>query len=65
MNAGGIPKAQNLTALGFRKPLEGRITVTDRRMSVKDMMVKGQDPDSYTRVSPFLILFSSQSRLIL
>lgn len=52
LNAGGIPKASNLTALGFRKPLEGRITVTDRRMSVKDMMVKGQDPDSYTRLPP-------------
>lgn len=38
-----LPTAQNLTALGFRKPLEGRINVTDRRMSVKDLLVSGED----------------------
>merc|ERR1712183_1114957 len=38
-----LPKAQNVTALGFKKPLEGKINVTDRRMSVKDLLVTGQD----------------------
>jgi len=36
-----LPNAKNATALGFRKPLEGRINVTDRRMSVKDLIVNG------------------------
>merc|ERR1712142_179727 len=38
-----LPKAQNVTALGFRKPLEGKINVNDRRMSVKDLLVSGED----------------------
>jgi len=38
-----LPKAQNVTALGFKKPLEGRINVTDRRMSVKDLLISGED----------------------
>jgi len=38
-----LPKAQNVTALGFRKPLEGKINVNDRRMSVKDLLISGED----------------------
>ena len=46
-----LPKAKNVTALGFKKPLEGRINVTDRRMSVKDLIVNGDEPYQPMKVS--------------
>ena len=55
-----MPKAQNRTALGFKKPLEGRINVTDRRMSVKDLIVNGDEPYQPVKVSSkALFKFSS------
>lgn len=47
-----LPKAKNVTALGFKKPLEGRINVTDRRMSVKDLIVNGDEPYQPMKMPP-------------